>query len=181
MTEAENVFQIWDRVGRIVPFAVRRANWSQHYYTVVERIDCDNLPYGKAFGYPTENGQYSTHYEYDNKWRKEQLIPNAGSYQWFLVSNADLSTYRNALPATEPGSKNVFNITSRVFFGKYKDQNVLDIFKTDPGYVDWAIKNISNFVLTNAAFQYLNQYRVDFTFSEEAKQAQFTKLSKFNL
>jgi hypothetical protein len=61
MSDAENIFLIWDRIGRTVPFAVTRNHWSERYYAVVERIECETLPYGKAFGYATDNGEYSTH------------------------------------------------------------------------------------------------------------------------
>lgn len=86
-----NIFQIWDSIGRKTPFAVRRDNWSSDYYTVVEAVECDKLPYGKAFGYPTIKGQSSTHYEYDKKWRLEKLIPCCGCYQWTLVENVVLT------------------------------------------------------------------------------------------
>lgn len=88
---SDNIFQIWDRIGRKTPFAVRRDHWTPEFYTVVERVECEKLPYGKAFGYSTENGNRSNYYEYDKNWRKEMLIPSCGSYQWTLVEDADLS------------------------------------------------------------------------------------------
>ncbi len=74
-----------------MPFAVKRDNWSDEYYTFVEKVECEKLPYGKAFGYATIYGKYSSHYNYDKKWREEKLIPCSGCYQWTLVENADLS------------------------------------------------------------------------------------------
>src|ERR1700739_3611616 len=98
---SNNIFEIWDSIGRKTPFAVRRVNWTEEYYTVVEKIDCTSLPYGNAFGYPTINGKYSDHYDYDKKWRKDKLIPCCGCYQWTLVENADLTNLKEGLAATK--------------------------------------------------------------------------------
>ncbi|ULQ56233.1 hypothetical protein KJS94_16405 [Flavihumibacter rivuli] len=47
---SQNIFEIWDSIGRRTPFAVRRDNWNKEYYTIVDKVDCAKLPYGKAFG-----------------------------------------------------------------------------------------------------------------------------------
>ena len=39
---------------------MRRDTWSEGYYTVVERIDCETLLYGKAFGYATIASGYAS-------------------------------------------------------------------------------------------------------------------------
>ena len=87
----KNIFQIWkERLGECTPFAVRRANWPGRYYTVVEKIVVGKFPYGKAYGFPVSDGRYSNHYQYDVLWRRESLIPGAGSYQWELVPGVEL-------------------------------------------------------------------------------------------
>lgn len=178
MSASENIFQIWDRIGRKLPFAVTRDHWSSdRYCIVVERIECEQMPYGKAFGHSTDNGEYSTYLEYDSKWRKDGQISVAGVYQWSLVDNADLTSYKKGVAAGEVGPKGVSHIGARMYFGKYRNSDVLSVFKTDPGYIDWALRNISPFVLTDAAFIYLNQYRADFKFSVEAIKAQADKLA----
>lgn len=179
MSASENIFQIWVRIGRTVPFAVTRDHWSSdRFCIVVERIECETMPYGKAFGYSTDNGEYSTYLEYDTKWRKDRQISVAGVYQWSLVEAADLTSYKKGVAAGEAGPKGVSHIGARLFFGKYKDDDVLKVFKKDPGYLDWALRNIEPFVLTEAAFTYLNQANWEFKFSDEAKQAQAEKLSR---
>lgn len=85
-----NIFQIWDSLGRKTPFAVRRGNWRPEFYAVVERVECEKMPYGKAFGYSVHNGIRNDHFSYDKNWRKERVIPNCGSYQWSLVENVDI-------------------------------------------------------------------------------------------
>jgi hypothetical protein len=96
------------------------------------------------------------------------------------VEDANLTRYQKGIAAGEPGPKGVSHIGARVFFGKYKDSDndVMEIFKTDPGYIDWVLRNIAAFVLTDAAFNYLNQYNWEFKFSDEAKQAQADKLTR---
>lgn len=91
MPSDKNIFQIWkEQVGEKTPFAVRRANWSEQYYTVVERIEIGKFPYGKAYGFPVSNGRYSNHYQYDAQWRRTSSIPSAGSYKWELVLGVGL-------------------------------------------------------------------------------------------
>ena len=174
---SENIFQIWDRIGRKIPFAVRRDNWPNRHYTVVEQIECENLPYGKAKGYPTDNGSYSNHYEYDKRWREEKRIPCDGCYQWTLVENADQVKYTDGVKAAIK-VKGTSAISSPLFFGKYKGTELLDAFKLDPSYIDWAIINIDGFILTSEAFDYLNQLQTGFSFSNKAKEAQQNKLQR---
>lgn len=85
MKTHQNIFQIWDSIGRKTPFAVRRDSWCKERYAIVERIECTALPYGKAFGYPTYLGDPTDHFDYDRKWQNEKLIPSCGSYQWTLI------------------------------------------------------------------------------------------------
>jgi len=179
MSASENIFQIWDRIGRKVPFAVTRDHRSSdRFCIVVERVECDKMPYGKAYGHSIDNGEYSTYLEYDSKWRKNGEISVAGVYQWSLVENAGLTKYQKGIPAGQAGPRGISHIGARLFFGKYKEKDVLEVFKTDPGYIDWALRNISGFVLTEAAFHYLNDYKPDFKFSEEARLAQTDKLAR---
>ena len=83
----KNIFEIWDENGRKLPFAVRRDNWTEQYYTVVEEVEIKKWPYGIARGYPTINGHRTNHYNYSSSWRKDRQIPSAGSYQWTLVKD----------------------------------------------------------------------------------------------
>jgi hypothetical protein len=91
MPSDKNIFQICkEQAGERTPFAVRRANWSEKYYAVVEKIEIGKFPYGKAFGFPVANGRFSNHFQDDAQWRRNSVIPNAGSYQWELVSGVEL-------------------------------------------------------------------------------------------
>ena len=79
---SKNIFQLWEENNKLVPFKVKRDNWGDSYYVVVEKIEITNFPYGKAYGYPVANSKKTNHYNYDKKWREEGLIPCAGCYQW---------------------------------------------------------------------------------------------------
>jgi hypothetical protein len=87
---SRNVFQIWMDLGKHVPFAVRRDNWSSEFYTVVESVTIHRWPYGVATGYPTKAGVANDHYKYDEAWRNDRVIQCAGNYQWELVPEAEL-------------------------------------------------------------------------------------------
>ena len=100
MPSDKNIFQIWkEQVGEKTPFAVRRANWSERFYVVVERVEIGKFPYGKAYGFPVADGRESNHFQYNARWRQDSEIPNAGSYQWELVSAVELN--RNKLAAAQ--------------------------------------------------------------------------------
>ena len=73
----DNIFQIWDKNGRIVPFKARRNTWNEKHTLVVEKIICKKLPYGEAYGYYTTNG-------IKNDWDHGN-ISCAGCYQWKLI------------------------------------------------------------------------------------------------
>lgn len=173
-----NIFQIWDSIGRVVPFAVRRDNWGEQYYTVVEKIECFELPYGKAYGYPTVNGKYSTHYEYDKKWRNQKLIPSAGSYQWALVEGADLTSYREGIKAAVSSIKGAYTLASSFYFGKFESSTVAEAFNEQPSYIQWLILNHGQFFLEPATLDYLHTLRPDFKFSIECIKANNDKVDK---
>jgi len=83
----QNIFQIWDSNGRKTPFAVRKTTWAEHNYVVIERVDCEKMPYGKAYGYPMSSGRRNDWFNDDYKWLKDKLIRNSGVYYWVLVEN----------------------------------------------------------------------------------------------
>lgn len=172
-----NIFQIWDSIGRKAPFAVRRENWNPDYYTIVERIECEALPYGKAFGYPTIAGHYTTHYEYDKHWRKDKIIPCCGCYQWALVEDADFSKYKAGIQATIKTVKGAYVLNSIFRYGKYKEMDVGTVFLADPGYIEWAINNIDKFSLTKESFDFLDNRYTNFKFREETRNTNEQKLS----
>lgn len=105
--EHKNIFEIWKDNGERTPFAVRRWNWTSEYYTIVIGVIVKKWPYGDAYGYPTVNGTYSNHYEYDTRWKNGRIIPCCGCYQWTLVENPriDEENYQQFMKQFSPRKK----------------------------------------------------------------------------
>jgi hypothetical protein len=165
----QNIFQIWEAIDKKIPFAVRRDHWQEKFYIVIENVECDKMPYGKAYGYPTIDGEYSTFYDSDSKWKKEKIIPSSGVYGWALAENPDLTRYQAGFRATEKTIKGAFTILSRFYMGKFKGRTVDSVFMESPSYIDWAIINMGNFFLTKAAFEYLDVLKPNFRFTKGTK------------
>ena len=172
-----NIFEIWDNIGRQTPFAVRRDNWTEEYYTVVEKIECKKMPYGKAFGYPTINGEYSDHYNYDKQWLDEKLIPCCGCYQWSLAENAEANKGMVVIEMkpTKPKVK-VYSADSVFDFGKYKNTSVEEVFRQNPDYSIWTIVNVNKFSLTKQALGILEAMTTNFKFKDGVLQINEKKL-----
>lgn len=47
----------------------------------------------------------------------------------------------------------IYDIDDEFDFGKYKGKTVKDLLIDNPGYVDWAIRNVDSFALSKEAFQ----------------------------
>lgn len=153
---AMNIFQLWVENEKITPFAVRRANWRSEFYTIVERVECDVMPYGKAYGFSVANGRYSDHYDYDKKWRDSGLIPGAGSYQWSLVRDADLTIVRPSISlSVTPSDTRVKTLESVLKFGKFKGYTVAQAFEQEPNYIIWLIENMEPFVIARTSLKAL--------------------------
>lgn len=173
-----NIFQIWDSLGRITPFAVRRDNWTKEFYTIVERVECEKLPYGKAFGFSVAHGRYSNHYDYEKKWRETGLIPCCGCYQWTLVSDADLSIRRPSPATTKKREDRIKTGASTLRFGKYQGRTVDEIFHLQPSYLAWLIENVPPFMI---ALPTVEEYEATgFRFPEAAKALNEKKIGSID-
>lgn len=49
--------------------------------------------------------------------------------------------------------KKIYNIQDCFDFGKNKGKTIEELLIQNPGYVDWAIRNIDNFALSHEAFE----------------------------
>jgi hypothetical protein len=74
----ENVLQIWDRSGRVLPFSVRRRSWSDRSVFVVRRVVVKKFPYGKVYGDFYRDGVVS-------KRHKNIVLACSGCYEWVSV------------------------------------------------------------------------------------------------
>jgi hypothetical protein len=81
-TEWKNIFQLWRDAGERVPFRVVRNSWSatRSHVLIVERVELDKWPYGKAWG---------TFY-YEGSPPEGGRIGVAGTYAWRLQRPGDI-------------------------------------------------------------------------------------------
>lgn len=159
-----NIFNIWENIGRKVPFAVRRTHWANKgIYVIVDKVESDGNGYGKAYGTPTENGGFCSYWQTDKKWKETKLIPNNGVYGWEYVEGVVLDIQDN-LPNTNIEIKSinkpkngVYDVETIIGFGKYKNLEVCDIIDINPNYLIWAIQNIDKFKLNEVAIKKLGE------------------------
>lgn len=74
----KNVLEIWDALGRVVPFSVRRWSWSQHSEFIVRRVVVKKFPYGDVYGDYCHDGHISQR-------NRNKRLGCSGCYQWALV------------------------------------------------------------------------------------------------
>lgn len=159
-----NIFNIWDSIGRKVPFAVRRTHWANKgVYVIVDRVEPDGNGYGKAYGIPTENGGFCSYWQTDKKWKESRLIPNNGVYGWEYVEGVTLEI-KDSLIKTNTQIKEIqkpkdgiYDLETVIEFGKYRSFEVSYVIDTNPNYLIWAIQNISRFKLSESAIKKLNE------------------------
>jgi hypothetical protein len=58
---------------------------------VVEKIEIEKWPYGKALGYPIVSGEPSDRFNYSTEWVNDKVVPSSGAYQWSLAENVDIN------------------------------------------------------------------------------------------
>lgn len=176
---ANNIFQIWDALGRQTPFAVIRDHWKPGNYVIVQRVECEKMPYGQAFGIPVFSGRYSDRLEYSTKWEKTGLIPCCGNYQWTHVPDVDLNVER---PGVAQGrgqlSARVHTGACYLQFGKYNGRTVEQVFKERPSYLTWLMENVETFMLEPSAIAEMES--AGFLFPEKTKQLNEQKIAQLD-
>lgn len=72
--EKKNLFEIWKENHQRLPFRAILDSWAEELenYVIVEKIQIDKWPYGKAYG------QYFFHGKRD----RNGQIDNAGTFRW---------------------------------------------------------------------------------------------------
>jgi hypothetical protein len=83
----KNVFQLFAEVKKI-PFAMSRHHWSDQDFVVVTNV-APKGKYGVAHGFPVHDGKPNDHLAYAACWTSKMELPNAGSYQWRIISIPD--------------------------------------------------------------------------------------------
>ncbi|SCH67620.1 Uncharacterised protein [uncultured Clostridium sp.] len=159
-----NIFNIWESIGRKIPFAVRRTHWAnKSIYVIVDRVEPDGKGYGKAYGIPTENGGFCSYWQTDKKWKESRLIPNNGVYGWEYVEgvtleiNANLTKAKLETKEIKKPINSIYDVETTIGFGKYRNFEVCDVIDINPNYLIWAIQNIDKFKLSEKAINELSK------------------------
>ena len=72
----------------------------------------------------------------------------------------------------------IYDIDDEFNFGRYKGKTVRDLLKVNPGYVDWVIRNVDRFALSENAMQQALEITEGKRFSKE--EAELERASKGN-
>lgn len=136
----DNVFNIYYNIGRRVPFQVKRSpvglkgsldidyRYSQEGRSfMVEKVVMKNNRYGTAYGYLLQDGVRDDNNAYMETYEKG-TVPCAGCGEWVLID----------IPGVDIDEVFPMHGPDYVFtFGKHKGQTMLDVYRNDPGYLDW--------------------------------------------
>lgn len=175
---SQNIFQIWDAIGRQTPFAVKRDHWKDGEYAIVEKIEIEKWPYGKAYGYPMVENKSSGRFEYDNEWKTNKTIPSSGTYQWSLAENVDINDGKTIAIRKKKSKVIAHSLQTVFYFGKHKGKTVGDVFREEPSYILWAVVHADDFCLTIDTFEFLKKINADFKFSIEVLELNAEKLKQ---
>ena len=143
MYPKDNIFDIYYRIGKRVPFQVKRspsglkgALDKQYRYNkegktfMVERV-VPKGKYGEAFGYCLFNNIRDDDYM-KTVYGDIKSIPCAGCGEWVLID----------IPGVDLNE--VFPIHSPAYifsFGLYRGKTLAHVYKNDPHYICWLIDN----------------------------------------
>ena len=76
MDERLNVFQLWEQLGRELPFKAIKETWARvpgHYF-LVEKVEIGKWPYGSAWGRYYRGGSVGPF----------EKLRNSGTFTWHL-------------------------------------------------------------------------------------------------
>lgn len=147
MIPTDNIFNIYYDIGRALPFEVQRLNrGANDWYvnqSVLVTIVFPKGKYGDAFGFYLQNGERADSYWCTKEDTEPKKIPCCGCGGWALVrvigEPTTQSSNRKKVAILEPDDV--------LSFGKYKGRKVVDVFFENPQYLQWAERNVYNFLV----------------------------------
>lgn len=147
----KNIIQIWEENNRVVPFCVSKGTWSdERIYVVVQEVIPDGKGYGVAYGIPVTDGIINTYFDYDRMWQTQKKIPNAGIYNWiYRPTKSPVIIGLNEAKFQEIEEKEIYGLEDKIPFGKFKGNTIREIVEFNSSYLDWALKNVQGFRLTD--------------------------------
>lgn len=92
----KNIFEIWKEKKEILPFKVRRDNWTMpNVFILVEKIIIKKFPYGIAEGKSMTINDKGEEVISENQYHcKNGIIGCAGCYQWHLLKEEEAPNMR---------------------------------------------------------------------------------------
>ncbi len=153
MFPQDNIFKIYYKIGRVLPFIVRRfprgvvTEWYNSQSVVVTNIS-PRKDYGEAWGYYLKDEERA-----DSNWcskgdAEPQPIPCCGCGGWVLVKVIGEPTVKPDSNVNETNSRiplNVLSAKDKMKFGKYKGKTIAEIRDEDLSYLEWADRTIQEF------------------------------------
>jgi len=154
MNFSDNIFKIYYRIGRALPFEVRRfpdgrvSDWYNSQSVLVTKI-APRGEYGKAWGYYLRNGERA-----DSHWClsddiEPREIPCCGCGGWVLVNVIGEPTRNPDSEVIHKNKEEFHKLKSceLMKFGKYKGKTIQEIFVDNPSYLKWAETNVEGFAI----------------------------------
>ena len=149
--QRHSIADIWQAVGNKCPLLVRFYDEGESIATLVTQV-CK----GKAYGFPLVDGKRAYNDWYPNKAKGSVLIPRCETKEWKLIDmpydNIDDIFFKMDLHGRiveEPETAAELQIDPMIDpmaiipFGKYNGKTVGEVVNKDPGYLEWALKNIT--------------------------------------
>ena len=142
MYPQDNIFNIYNAIGKRLPFVVKRCvigskgshDWDYRYSTkgrtyLVERVE-QRGRYGDAYGKCFVNGEPDDSYRETcyPEYAKDESIPLSGCGEWVLID----------VPGVDLNELFPIHKAQDIMpFGKYKGKTFQEVFETDPNYIKW--------------------------------------------
>lgn len=149
----DNIFKIYYKIGRALPFEVRRfsrgavTEWYNSQSVIVTKIS-PRKNYGEAWGYYLKDGERADIYWCSRDDAEPQPIPCCGCGGWVLVKVIGELTMKPDSDVNETNSGKPVNVLSakdKMKFGKYKGKTIAEIRDEDLSYLEWADRTIQEF------------------------------------
>jgi len=77
--------------------------------------------------------------------------PEVIKYMMNDVDNQNKRKLSNKFALKKEGDKYVYDLNSKINFGRHKDNELRNVYKCDPSWIEWAILNASGFVISESA------------------------------
>jgi hypothetical protein len=146
-----NIFKIYYKIGRALPFEVRRfprgvqTLWYSSQSVLVTKI-FPRGQYGEAWGYYLKDGERSDSYWCSKDINEPQPIPCCGCGGWTLVRviGQPIKQPDSELELLK-GKRKLIKLTDLMPFGKYKNIPISVIKEKDPSYFQWMLANLRDY------------------------------------